>query len=118
MEHESGDGRIQPTRAVVFGQRKLRKDLAIRNSTVVIASGDLGEERFSTRCKVVKGHFYITADNGKRLYNLNDKKEAIFYAATVRFISSDLITQNSNRKVFYLLPKQEHLDIVDALDRF
>ena len=142
LEREAGHGRQMPTRAVVNEQWESLKDLACKASTVAIASGDAQREyyllkvtsdgtevlqnvttdawenTFPPGAEVVRGSFYLAEDNAQRAYTLDEEKEAIVYAATIRFICSDFAIKHINGKDCSFVSEEQHLDILDALQGF
>ena len=142
LEREAGHGRQMPTRAVVNEQRESLKDLACKVSTVAIASGDAEREYYPLKvtsdgtevlqnvttdawqnafppgAEVVRGSFYLAEDYAQRAYTLDEEKEAIVYAATIRFICSDFAIKRINGKDCSCISEEQHLDILDSLQGF
>ena len=122
-----------PTRAVVNEQRESLKDLACKVSTVAIASGDAEREyyllkvtgdgtevlqnvttdawqnTFPPGAEVVRGFFYLAEDYAQPAYTLDEEKEAIVYAATIRFICSDFAIKHINGKDCSCISEEQHL---------
>ena len=67
---------------------------------------------------MIRGNFYETEDAEQRKYTLNEEKEAIVYAGTIRFICSELSIEQVNGKDYFCVSEEQHLDILDALEGF
>lgn len=132
------------TRADVVEQRERIVDLISSNSTVAVASGDVDEDYYLLRVlgdgvevlseptkddwgakyragvEVLRGNFYEKEETvGQHIYQLVTGKVAIVYAATARFICSDLERiQTTQGKELFSLPEHQHLDILEALNGF
>ena len=131
------------TRADTNEQCERIVDLISVNSTVAIASGDVDEDyyllkvsgngpevllkstsddwgaRYKAGVEVLRGHFYVKEAVGQHVYQLVTDKVAIVYAATARFICSDLERiQTAECKELFSLPEHQHLDILEALNGF
>lgn len=79
---------------------------------------DAWNNSFPAGAEVIRGHFYLLEDRVRCTYTLNKDKEALVYAATVRYICRDLSIQHINGKDFYRLLESQHLNISDALKGF
>ena len=131
------------TRADMNEQRERIVDLISTNSTVATASGDVDEDYYllkvsgngpevlskSTRddwgakyiagVEVLRGHFYVKEAVGQHVYRLVTDKVAVVYAATARFICSDLERiETAQGNELFSLPEHQHLDILEALNGF
>ena len=120
--------------------------LITKDSTVAIASGDaladyyllrvLSDQpeilerpvkdawnaRYPTGAKIIRGFFYdrVNCDSSSPdlYYQLIGDKIAYVYAATVRFICSDLQECSVGESKVFKLLEAEHLDILNSLDGF
>ena len=134
------------TRADVTDFRESIVDLVSKNSTVAIASGDASDDyyllkviseqpeilqnpvkddwgaRYPAGAKVLRGNFYERVNCSSVpqnvLFKLVSGKIAYVYAATVRFICSDLQECFVDGSKLFKLFESEHLDILDSLDGF
>ena len=131
------------TRADTNDQRERIVDLISANTTVAIASGDVHEDyyllkvlgngaevlskttkddygaKYNVGVQVLRGHFYVKETVRQHVYQLITNKVAIVYAATARFICSDLDSiQTAQGKELFSLSEHQHLDILDALNGF
>ena len=142
LECERVERRV--TRADVTEQRERIVDLISSNSTVAIASGDVDEDyyllkvlgngvevlsepmkdawgaKYKAGVEILRGNFYVKEETvGQHIYQLVTGKVAIVYAATARFICSDLARiQTTQGKELFSLPEHQHLDILEALNGF
>lgn len=131
------------TRSDTNVQQERIVDLITSNSTVAIASGDVDEDyylfkvsgngaqvlskstkddwgaTYRAQAEVLTGHFYVREAFGQHIFQLVSNKKAIVYAATARFICSELqVIASEDGKELYSLPEHQHLDILEALDGF
>ena len=75
--------------------------------------------RYKAGVEVLRGHFYVKEAVGQHVYQLVTEEVAIVYAATARFICSDLERiQTAEWKELFSLPEHQHLDILEALNGF
>ena len=143
IELESERVERRATRADMNEQRERIVDLISFNSIVTIASGDVHEDyyllkvlgngaevlsksttddwgaKYNAGVEVLRGHFYVKETAGQHVFQLVTTKVAIIYAATARFICSELETiQTAQGKKLFSLPEQQHLDILEALNGF
>lgn len=75
--------------------------------------------KYNAGVEILRGHFYVKETAGQHVFQLVTTKVAIVYAATARFICSELETiQTTQGKKLFSLPEQQHLDILEALNGF
>ena len=69
---------------------------------------------------IFRGHFYIREQEDTTIYWLDQSKEALVYAATVRFICGpfDTVIDGSEGRLSFKVPQQQHLDILESLNGF
>ena len=144
LEQEASQRRA--TRNDVVEMREGLLDLVSKNSTVAIASGDVGEDyyllnvisdhaeilrsnvtddwnaQYRAGSKVIRGHFYERVDcqqsSSNRFFRLVTDKTGYVYSSTVRFICSELEELAQNSEKLFKLSEAEHLDILGSLDGF
>ena len=75
---------------------------------------------FRANTEVLTGHFYTKESlrQHAHVYQCVSNKKAIVYAATARFICSDLQNISVGSKELFQLPEHQHRDILDALNGF
>ena len=121
-------------------------DLVTKNSIVVIASGDVGEDyyllnvisdhaetltenltddwnaQYRAGSNVIRGHFSERVDcqqsSSNRFFKLVTDKTVCVYSSTVRFICSESEERMENGEKLFMLSEREHLDILGSLDGF
>ena len=76
--------------------------------------------KYKAGVEILRGNFYVKEETvGQHIYQLVTGKVAIVYAATARFICSDLARiQTTQGKELFSLPEHQHLDILEALNGF
>ena len=79
---------------------------------------DEWDNTFPPGAEVICGNFYEAESVAQRVYTLNEEKNAIVYAATIRFICSDFVIKQINGKDCFQILEDQHLDILDALEGF
>ena len=117
-----------------------------KGSTVAIASADVGEDYYLLKvtsdypetlkshvtddfnvsypagATVIQGHFFERVDSQtsspNRLFKLISNQTAYVYAATVRFICSELQEHTEDGVQLFTVLEAEHLDILESLDGF
>ena len=138
IEIEQGCER-RVTRSDSEGQHVGIKDLIEENSIVAIASGDPGEDYYLMKvtghgseeleiptaddrgmsyragAEVICGHFLLPIRGSSRHYKVDHSRKAVVYAATARFLCTDLSSLPGERIV---LCEQEHIDILNSLEGF
>ena len=140
LEQEEGHHRTAVTRSDVSTTIEVIKDLAAKHAIVAIASADRGEDYYLLQVtsdgpevleaeesdqwgasyppgsEVMRGWFLIGNTRGKPPYKYkkNVQKQAIVYAATIRYICPEL---NENEHI-YDIPEELHLDILESLNGF
>ena len=143
MEHEAKMER-RTTRADEQLRREQIHDLVAKDSTVGIAAGDRGEDyyllkvtsygsevlnrptthgwgaTFPAGANILRGHFHIGEQGDAMVYWLDQSKEAIVYAAMVRFIHGtfNLVTDGSEGRLSFKVPEPQHLDILESPNGF
>ena len=144
LELEAPESRA--TRADVSEVREGIVDLITKDSTVAIASGDASADyyllkvlsdqpeilerpvkdawnvHYPTGAEIIRGFFYdrVNCDSSSPdlCYKLISDKIAYVYAATVRFICSDLQECLVGESTLFKVLEAEHLDILNSLDGF
>ena len=130
------------TRNDVMEIRQGLLDLHLKNSIVVIASADVGEDYYLLKvisdqpeilttgasddwnahypagAKIIRGHFYKWVDCSQSSFKLIADKTTYVYSSTVCFICSDLQELAENGVKLFMVSGAEHLDILDSLDGF
>ena len=143
MDHEAQMER-RSTRADEQLQREQIQDLVAKDSTVAIAAADRGEDYYLLKvtsngsevlnrpttdgwgasypagANIFQGHFYIREQEGTMIYWLDQSKEALVYAATVRFICGpfNTVIDGIEGRLSFKVPEQQHLDILESLNGF
>ena len=143
LSHERQLGRDQRvTRSEIEEQIGGIKELVGVDTTVAIASGDAGEEYYLMKTlggveklkkrstdswgstyragvEVFRGYFYLLHQRQQfgRMYKLDTDKEAMVYAASIRFLCPELPLDEDYPGTFHV-SEELHLDILSALKGF
>ena len=77
-------------------------------------------ESYPAGANIFQGHFYIHEQEDIMIYWLDQSKEALVYAATVRFICGpfNTVIDRSEGRLSFKVPEQRHLDILESLNGF
>ena len=93
------------------------KVTACRPEELDVPTKDDWRAQYPAGAEVIRGHFLLPMIRGSsRQFQIDVKRNAIVYAATVRFICSELCSLSDQTEL--VLSKKEHLDILNSLEGF